>query len=152
MTNAIEGLEARLNDLPADLVDDAIRVFTTIAERNGGKMIRGKYQLTAKVKKRYNTPGGAWVLMVGVPSGFWTWRETGTASHEIRPKKRRRGKRSGWTPGPMGGGLNAAVGHPIWGPVTHPGIAAPLLWTKTCKEADVAIEELTRRALAKAVA
>ena len=48
MTNVIEGLEARYENLPADLVDDAIRAFTVIAERNGGRMIRGKYQLTAK--------------------------------------------------------------------------------------------------------
>ncbi len=145
MTNVIDGLEARYEKLPAELVDDCIRSFVVIAERNGGKMIRGKYQLTAKVKKRYDRPGSSFVIMAGVPSGFWTWRETGTGEHEIRPRKKRRGKRARWTPGPMGGDL----GHPVWGPVIHPGATGQLAWTKTVNEADEAIGVLIRRALDK---
>ena len=85
MTNVIEGLSKRIDDVPAELLDDAIRVFTVIAERNGGKMIRGRYQLTAKVAKRYHRPGVAYAWMKGVPSGFWQWKETGTQAHLIAP-------------------------------------------------------------------
>ena len=88
--------------------------------------------------------------MEGVPSGFWQWKETGTGAHEIRPKKRRRrrGKRNFAVPGPMGG----CLGHPVFGPVMHPGTSGSLKWTKTVDEADEAISDLIRRALEKAVA
>jgi hypothetical protein len=147
MGNVIEGLEARYDELPADLVDDCIRAFTLIAERNGGTMIRGKYQLTAKVKKRFDRKGSSFVIMAGVPSGFWTWKETGTAEHTIKPKKRRRGgkKRAGWKPGPLGGDL----GHYVWGPVIHKGAKGRLAWTKTVEQADVVIRELTAKAIEK---
>jgi hypothetical protein len=148
VTNGFEGLSKRLDNLPAEVADDAVRAFVVIAERNGGKMMRGKYQLTAKVKKRYDRPGSSWVLMEGVPSGFWTWKEFGTAAHEIRPKKRRRrrkGKRNFTVPGPMGGGLS----HPIFGPVIHPGTTGSRAWTKTAAQADEAIDLLIRRALDK---
>jgi hypothetical protein len=143
VANVIEGLAKRLDNLSAEVADDAVRAFIVIAERNGGTMIGGKYQLTAKVAKRFDRPGSSWVLMEGVPSGFWAWRETGTRPHEIRPKRKRRGKRSTWTPGPMGGGL----GHPVWGPVIHPGVPGRMLWTKTCNEGDEMVGVLTRRAL-----
>ena len=86
--------------------------------------------------------------MEGVPSGFWQWKESGTKAHVIRPKKRRRrrGKRSFKVPGPMG-----LPGHPVFGPVTHPGSSGARKWTKTVDEADEAIDALVRRALAKAV-
>jgi len=146
--NVIDKVAAGLDTLPTDLVGDAVRVFTVIAERHGGTMIRGKYKLTAKPGKQYRRPDSAWVLMEGVPSGFWVWKQTGTEPHEIKPKKKRRGKKRGhWKPGPMGGGL----GHPVWGPVMHKGSSGHLAWTKTVREADAAIKALVERALAEAV-
>jgi hypothetical protein len=148
--NVIDKVAASLDNLPGDLVGDAVRVFTVIAERHGGRMM-GRYQLTAKPGKMYRRPDSAWVLMEGVPSGFWVWKESGTGAHEIRPKKvrrRRKGKRNFAMPGPMGGGLN----HPVFGPVIHPGTTGSRKWTKTVNEADEAIGALIERALAKAVA
>ncbi len=145
MTNIIDGLGAKFDHLPAEVIDDAIRTFVVIAERNGGKMIRGKYQLTAKPTQRRVRVGQASVNMKAFPSGFWAWRETGTRPHTIAPRKKRRGKRKGWKPGPMGGSL----GHPVWGPVVHPGVPAEYRWTKTVEEANAAISVLVQRALAE---
>ena len=88
MTNVIEGLAKRIDNVPVELLDDAIRAFVVIAERNGGKMMGGSYQLTAKVAKRYQRPGVAYAWMKGVPSGFWQWKETGTQAHVIAPRKK----------------------------------------------------------------
>ena len=113
MTNVIDGLSKRLDDLPTDVLEDAITAFKLIAERNGGKMMRGKYQLTAKPGKRRVADGVASVVMEGVPSGFWVWKEFGTKQHEIRPKakkrRRRKGKRSFKVPGPMGSARSSGV-------------------------------------------
>ena len=84
--------------------------------------------------------------MTGVPSGSGRWKESGTGAHEIRPKKKRRrkGKRNYSVPGPMG-----LPGHPVFGPVMHPGTSGSLKWTKTVDEADAAITGLIQRALEK---
>ena len=146
MTNVIDGLSKRLDDLPADVVEDAVKAFTLIAERNGGKMMRGKYQLTAKPGRVERRGEMASVMMKGVPSGFWEWKESGTGSHVIRPKKKRRRKGRFKVPGPMG-----LPGHPVFGPVTHPGTTGSLKWTKTVDQADDVIADIVERALQKAV-
>jgi len=150
MTNVIDGLSKRLDQLPVEVLEDAIKAFQVIAERHGGKMIRGKYQLTAKPVKRQVRGGVASVLMEGAPSGFWQWKESGTKAHVIRPKskkrRKRKGKRSFSVPGPMG-----LPGHPVFGPVTHPGTTGSLKWTKTVDEADEAIGVLLERAWDKVV-
>ena len=48
MTNVVRELAKRIDNVPVELLGDAIKAFTVIAERNGGKMMGGKYQLTAK--------------------------------------------------------------------------------------------------------
>jgi hypothetical protein len=143
MTNIIKGLAKRIDNVPVELLDDAIKVFVDIAERNGGKMMGGRYQLTAKPDKLRVRGEQASVLMKGVPSGFWVWRETGTGEHTIRPKRR---KKRGWKPGPLG-----LPGHPVWGPVIHPGTAGQLRWTKTVDQAAKAIDDLVERGVEKAV-
>ena len=109
-------------------------------------MMGGRYQLTAKVAKRYQRPGVAYAWMKGVPSGFWQWKETGTQAHLIAPRKKRRGRRKGWKPGPLG-----LPGHPVWGPVQHPGTNGARKWTKTVNEADAAIASIVQRYVDEAV-
>ena len=51
VSNVLKGIGARIDRLPADLLDDAVKAFIVIAERHGGRMM-GRYQLTAKEKGR----------------------------------------------------------------------------------------------------
>jgi len=143
MTNVVAVLAKRIDDVPVALLGDAIKAFTVIAERNGGKMMGGKYQLTAKPDRIRRRDDEASVVMKGVPSGFWVWKETGTGKHEIRPRKKRKFK----VPGPMGGGLP----HPMFGVVEHPGSDGSLKWTKTVDQAGKAIADIVERGIAKAV-
>ena len=147
MTNALHGLTARLRRLPDSFADDAAELFTGIAERNGGRIMR--YQLTADEKRRYVHDGGVTLIMAGTPPGFWVWREDGTKPHRIAPKRRRRirgRKRRGGLAPRLGGGVRVQ-----YGPVTHPGIRGRKLWTRTVEQGAQAMGEAAQRALDQAV-
>ena len=172
MTNVLDGLTAKLTHVPARYADEAAAVFTVYAERNGGRML-GRYQLTAAEKKRYVYDEGCTLIMEGVPSGFWTWRETGTRPHEIRAKSRRKAKRK---PNPRGHGatrnhrptytgrpakrrrkakkmpgrLAINGGHPITGGVHHRGSRGKQLWTKTVDEVTPKLDAALQLALSQA--
>lgn len=135
--NVITPYLARMKDLPAAYIDEAVAVFTRIAEHNGGTMM-GRYQLTAVEKSRKVTPDGASVLMYGSPAGFWTWRESGASGHTIRPRRKL--------------ALAGALGHPVRGPVRHPGFGGQQAWTRTVAQAEEeisdALDDLADRAAA----
>lgn len=140
MTNVLDGIGARIDNLPRDFLDRAIDVFVDIAVARGGTMRfkRKSYALTAKPTKRTVRGDYASVIMQGVPSGFWTWMETGVGEHPIIP---RHVKQAGWKPGPLAGDLD----QPVWGPVIHPGYTGQGRWTRTVVEADRAIRDLAVR-------
>ena len=174
MTNVLDGLTAKLSRVPAAYADEAAALFTVIAERNGGLMIRGRYQLTAAEKKRYVYDQGCTLIMEGIPSGFWVWKETGTSAHAIavrrRHKAKTRGKRRGHgatrghaptftgrparrkpKPKRPPGRLYGGYGHPVMGPVRHPGTSGRRAWTRTVTEATPKLAQALELALAQAV-
>jgi len=155
--NVIAGLPDRLSRIPEAYATEVVALFDLYAQRNGGKML-GRYQLKAGERKRFVYPEGMTVIVEGVPSGFWVWRETGTSAHEIRPRGRRKAKTSGRRrgtggarrghaptyrgrpaakarkarkmPGRLGGGL----GHPVTRAVHHPGGSGNRAWSRTVTE------------------
>lgn len=135
--NVITPYLARLSDLPAAYIDEAAATFTRIAERNGGTMM-GRYQLTAAEESRRVTPDGASIMMYGSPAGFWTWKESGASAHTIRPRRKKA----------LAGGL----GHPVRGPVRHPGFAGQEAWTRTVAQAEEEISTVLNDLAAKAAA
>jgi hypothetical protein len=142
--NVLDGLTARLSRVPAAFADEAAAVFTVAAEHNGGRMM-GRYQLTATERKRYVYDQGCTLIMEGVPSGFWAWRETGTRPHTILPRRRRR--RGSSRPRVLYG---AGLGHPV-ARVHHPGTRGRRAWTATVDQAAPLIEKALEVALAQAV-
>lgn len=133
--NVVTPYLARLEQLPADYIDEAVGIFIRAAERNGGRMM-GRYQLTASEGRRTVSPEGGSVTMNGTPAGFWTWRETGVKPHTIGPRRKRA----------MAGGL----GHPIRGDVLHPGYPGQHRWTRTVQQATAEIGQLGEQLAAKA--
>lgn len=134
--NVITPYLARIRDVPAAYIDEAIATFTQVANRLGGTVMG--YQLTAREENRRVTPEGASVTVFGSPAGFWTWRETGARPHTIRP----RGKRA----------LAGALRHPVMGPVVHPGFAGRQAWTRTVEAATAEINALAEDLAARAAA
>ena len=130
MTNVLQGVTAKLERLPRNVIDDATRRFIDIAEHEGGRV--AGHQLTAEAHQRHVTDGTGAVTMVGTPARFWAWRERGTRAHLIRAH----------THEPL-----ALSGHPVWGPVHHPGTEGRHAWTNTCERAAREIGPLVERAL-----
>ena len=130
MTNVLNGVTAKLERLPATVIDDEIRAFVVTAEHEGGR-VKGQ-QLTAEPRQRHATGDTASVTMVGVPAGFWVWREQGIRPHLIRAR--------GHEPLRL-------PGHPVWGPIHHPGVRGKQAWTKTVEIAEREIKLASERAL-----
>ena len=168
--NVLSGLSARLTHVPAAYADEAVALFTLIAEKNGGRMM-GRYQLTVAEAKRYVYDEGCTLILYGTPAGFWTWAETGTSAHEIAAKKRRKaaaGRRRGhgatrghaptFTGRPakrkkkaqrQPGRVYGGYGHPVRR-VRHPGTSGRRAWTKTVDEATPKLTQALELALAQA--
>jgi hypothetical protein len=177
VTNVLDGLSARLTNVPAAYADEAAATFQEVAERLGGKMM-GRYQLTIREQRRYVYAEGCTLILYGSPAGFWVWRESGAAAHAITAKPRRKAKTKGQRrgtggarpghaptftgrrakrrkgtgrakrmPGRLGGGL----GHPQRGPVQHPGFAGKRAWSRTVAEVTPKLQAGLALVLAQAV-
>lgn len=171
--NVLKGLPARISRIPEAYADEVVALFDTYAQRNGGKML-GRYQLRAGEKRRYVYPEGMTVIVAGVPSGFWVWREVGTGPHAIPAKPRRKAKTSGTRrgtggarrghaptftgrraakkrkPRKMPGRLGGGLGHPQRGPVRHPGGSGNKAWTRTVDEVEPKLDASLKVLLGKA--
>ena len=161
--NVLDGLSTALARMPASYATEAVKAFKALAEANGGTMM-GRYQLTAKEKKRYVRDTQCTLIMQGVPAGFWVWKETGTKPHTIAVRgrgrtkgaaakvkvKRRRGKTvgRGKQPALYGAGWD----HPVAGPVHHPGTSGRRAWTRTVAEAGPVLRQACNQVLYRAVA
>lgn len=130
MTNVLQGVSAKLERLPATVIDDVTRHFIDIAEHEGGRV--AGVQLTAEPHQRHAAGGSASVTMVGVPARYWAWRERGTRPHLIRAHGHE----------PL-----ALPGHPVWGAVHHPGTHGHGAWTKTVNRAERELNPASVRAL-----
>ena len=171
--NVLSGLSARLTHVPAAYADEAVALFTLIAEKNGGRMM-GRYQLTVAEAKRYVYDEGCTLILYGTPAGFWVWRETGASAHEIGPKRNRpvrkgaggrrhgHGATLGHAPTFTGrparkkrkakrdrGRVYGGYGHPAR-KVRHPGFAGKRAWTRTVDEATPKLTKALELALAQA--
>jgi len=161
--NVLDGLTAAFSRMPAAYATESAKAFKQIAEANGGTMM-GRYQLTAKEKKRYVRDTQCTLIMQGVPAGFWVWKETGTKPHTIAVRTRRRTKgaapkvkvkrRRGRT---VGRGKQPALygagwDHPVAGPVQHPGTSGRRAWTRTVAEATPILRRACNQVLFAAVA
>ena len=71
------------------------------------------------------------------PASYWSWREYGIEAHPIRPKAKR--------------AMAGALGHPITGPVRHPGVPARESWSEAMDDVAAAYPKLVDRAFDKAV-
>jgi len=130
VSNVLKGIGARIDQVPAEFIDTAIDIFVDSAERHGGRMM-GR-QLTAEAHHRHVAGGVASVTMVGVPARLWAWREGGTRPHIIRAH---------------GDEPLALSGHPVWGPVRHPGIQPQHRWTAACVDAETRIYQAAAHAV-----
>lgn len=174
--NVLAGLPQRVSRIPGAYADEAVALFDVYARRNGGRML-GRYQLKAAERRRYVYPEGMTLIVEGVPSGFWVWRETGTSAHLIGPKPRRKAKTSGRRRGTGGArrghaptftGRRAAkrrkakkmpgrlggegLGHPIAKAVRHPGGSGNRAWSRTVSEVTPKLDASLKLVLGKAVA
>ena len=173
--NVLHGLPERIARIPEAYADEAVALFDVYARRNGGKML-GRYQLKADEKRRFVYPEGMTLIVAGVPSGFWVWRELGTDPHAIAPKPRRKAKTSGRRrgtggaqrghaptftgrraakrrkpkrmPGRLGG---ESFGHPVSKAVRHPGGSGNKAWSRTVAEVTPKLDASLNVLLGKAV-
>lgn len=89
---ALRTLAGDLRDLPFKAILPTVKQIKAIAAAEGGRMANvSKRGVKLRAVDR-RMPGKAADVVVwrvqGVPVGPWTWRDTGTAGHLIRRRKR----------------------------------------------------------------
>jgi len=131
MPSKLAGVAARLGQLPQGTVTEAVARFDVIAREsaarvvgNGGVMkmhLRGNrrlgVQLTTNVQRTGSSGDSAFAFVEGLPRALWHWIELGTAGHAIGTRPRTFLKAPSY-------------GHPIRGPIGHPGATGAGAWTR----------------------
>lgn len=143
MPTSLTGIAAKLERLPADIVEAATKRFDEIATASAGRVVghggtmmmhTGRGRRATKLGTKPSGSGET-VVIHAVPGGAWRWIEDGTRGHRIGSRKR-------FLKG-------AGFPHPVRGPVRHPGSRGARAWSRAVDEfrgefPDVAITELRK--------
>lgn len=120
---ALSGVERKILDEAADRFQQIARESAARVVGYGGTMhVHGRGGRRRPVKLTTTAkPGHSAVFIEGVPAGMWRWIEDGTQPHQI--PKRVSKKKPRFLKGD-------SYGHPIRGPIMHPGSRGQNAWTK----------------------
>src|SRR5262245_41309511 len=138
MPSKLVGVAARLGNLPQGTVTEAVARFDILAREsaarvvgNGGVMRmhtrggkRPAIELRTELQRSGNFGDSAFAFVEGLPRAQWRWIEDGTQPHAVGF---RRGGRSTYLKAPN-------YGHPIRGPISHPGSTGAGAWTRALTE------------------
>jgi hypothetical protein len=117
---------ARLSGVERQIIQEAADRFEDIAKASVGRAVGGGgvWMLHGRGGRRRSvtmgtkaTMGNSVVFIEGTPRAQWTWLEEGTKPHRV-------GRRTTFLKG-------AGYGHPVRGPIRHPGARGKRTWTQT---------------------
>lgn len=118
----LSGVDTKILQEAADRFEEVAREAVSRVVGGGGTMRvhgRGGKRRAVKLTTKSNISGDS-MFVNGIPKGMWVWVEDGTRPHSI-------GRKGRFLSAPR-------YGHPVMGPIRHPGSNGQHAWTKAVNE------------------